>query len=161
MTRNTFREFLHNVFNMTDDILMDRIFKYFDSVNDGSISREEWIVGLNVFLRGDKSDVIIVISQEVWRSKSSTASPSTISMLMGWWTNEFSGCSNSVQVYKQRGNADDAEDLSDETGSGGRRRRGCQGGRGGGLDDEVHSKGSDRDDHEEDGRRQGWQGVLR
>ena len=83
MTRNTFREFLHNVFNMTDDILMDRIFKYFDSVNDGSISREEWIVGLNVFLRGDKSDVIIVISQEVWRSKSSTASPSTISMLMG------------------------------------------------------------------------------
>ena len=52
MDRNTFREFLHDVFNMTDDILMDRIFKYFDSVNDGNITREEWIMGLNVFLKG-------------------------------------------------------------------------------------------------------------
>ena len=52
MDRNTFREFLHDVFNMTDDILMDRIFKYFDTVNDGNITREEWIMGLNVFLKG-------------------------------------------------------------------------------------------------------------
>jgi len=52
MDRNTFREFLHDVFNMTDDILMDRIFKYFDTVNDGNITREEWIMGLNIFLKG-------------------------------------------------------------------------------------------------------------
>ena len=55
MDRNTFREFLHDVFNMTDDILMDRIFKYFDMVNDGNITREEWIMGLNVFLKGNCS----------------------------------------------------------------------------------------------------------
>ena len=54
MDRNTFREFLHDVFNMTDDILMDRIFKYFDTVNDGNITREEWIMGLNVFLKGSE-----------------------------------------------------------------------------------------------------------
>ena len=52
MNRNTFREFLHNVFKMTDDILMDRIFKYFDTLNNGLITREEWILGLNIFLRG-------------------------------------------------------------------------------------------------------------
>ena len=54
MNRNTFREFLHNVFKMTDDILMDRIFKYFDTLNNGLITREEWILGLNIFLRGER-----------------------------------------------------------------------------------------------------------
>ena len=52
MNRNTFREFLHTVFKMTDDILMDRIFKVFDTLNNGLITREEWIMGLNIFLRG-------------------------------------------------------------------------------------------------------------
>ena len=52
MNRNTFREFLHNVFKMTDDILMDRIFKFFDTKSDGTITREEWILGLNVLLKG-------------------------------------------------------------------------------------------------------------
>ena len=53
MDRNTFREFLHDIFNMTDDILMDRIFKFFDTLNDGNITREEWIMGHNVFLKGN------------------------------------------------------------------------------------------------------------
>jgi Ca2+-binding EF-hand superfamily protein len=52
MDRTRFREFLHNAFDMTDDILLDRIFKYFDDDNDGSISREEWVLGLSVFLKG-------------------------------------------------------------------------------------------------------------
>ena len=52
MDRNTFREFLHDAFNMTDDILMDRIFKFFDTKSDGTITREEWILGLNVLLKG-------------------------------------------------------------------------------------------------------------
>ena len=52
MDRSRFREFLHNAFDMTDDILLDRIFKYFDSDNDGYIAREEWIMGLSVFLKG-------------------------------------------------------------------------------------------------------------
>lgn len=52
MDRTRFREFLHNAFDMTDDILLDRIFKYFDNDNDGFISRDEWIMGLSVFLKG-------------------------------------------------------------------------------------------------------------
>ena len=52
LDRGRFREFLHNAFDMTDDILLDRIFKYFDSDNDGYIGKEEWIVGLSVFLKG-------------------------------------------------------------------------------------------------------------
>ena len=53
MDRTRFREFLHNAFDMTDDILLDRIFKYFDEDNDGFINREEWILGLSVFLKGE------------------------------------------------------------------------------------------------------------
>ena len=39
LDRTRFREFLHNAFDMTDDILLDRIFKRFDADNDGYISR--------------------------------------------------------------------------------------------------------------------------
>ena len=52
LDRSRFREFLHNAFDMTDDILLDRIFKYFDEDNDGVISREEFTLGLSVFLKG-------------------------------------------------------------------------------------------------------------
>ena len=52
LDRTRFREFLHNAFDMTDDILLDRIFKYFDDDNDGWINREEWVLGLSVFLKG-------------------------------------------------------------------------------------------------------------
>ena len=37
--RSRFREFLHNAFDTTYDILLD----CFDSDNDGCIAREEWI----------------------------------------------------------------------------------------------------------------------
>ena len=53
LDRTRFREFLHNAFDMTDDILLDRIFKFFDDDNDGFISREEWILGLSVFMKGN------------------------------------------------------------------------------------------------------------
>uniref|UniRef100_A0A7M5XGS1 EF-hand domain-containing protein n=1 Tax=Clytia hemisphaerica TaxID=252671 RepID=A0A7M5XGS1_9CNID len=52
MDRTKFRTVLHNTFQMTDDILMDRIFRAFDTDNDSNISMEEWIMGLSVFLRG-------------------------------------------------------------------------------------------------------------
>ncbi len=52
MDRKLFRQFLHSSFNMTDDILMDRIFKYFNTNNDGDITRDEWIMGFNIFLKG-------------------------------------------------------------------------------------------------------------
>ena len=53
MDRKLFRQFLHGSFNMTDDILMDRIFKYFNSNNDGDITRDEWVIGFNIFLKGE------------------------------------------------------------------------------------------------------------
>jgi Ca2+-binding EF-hand superfamily protein len=37
---------------MTDDLIMDRVFKAFDRDNDGYISLEEWVRGLSIFLRG-------------------------------------------------------------------------------------------------------------
>ena len=50
------REFLHNAFDMTDDILLDRVFKRFDADNDGYVNREEWILGLSVFLKGTDTE---------------------------------------------------------------------------------------------------------
>ena len=52
LDRTRFREFLHNGFDMTDDILLDRVFKRFDADNDGYINKEEWVSGLSVFLKG-------------------------------------------------------------------------------------------------------------
>jgi Ca2+-binding EF-hand superfamily protein len=52
MERLKFRDVLHNSFDMTDDILMDRVFKAFDKDNDSYINMSEWIEGLSIFLRG-------------------------------------------------------------------------------------------------------------
>jgi len=51
MDRTTFRDFV-KLFDITDDIIMDRVFKAFDTDNDTFISMEEWIKGLSIFLRG-------------------------------------------------------------------------------------------------------------
>ena len=52
MDRKKFRQFLHDNFNMTDDVIMDRIFKYFNKVSTDDIDTEEWVLGFNVFLKG-------------------------------------------------------------------------------------------------------------
>ncbi|XP_040584443.1 EF-hand calcium-binding domain-containing protein 1-like [Mesocricetus auratus] len=52
MDCNTFRGILHNIFGMTDDMLMDRVFFVFDKDSDNHISVQEWVEGLSVFLRG-------------------------------------------------------------------------------------------------------------
>lgn len=52
MDRNKFRDFLHKDFKMTDDILMDRVFKAFDRDNDSYVSAEEWVRGLSTFMYG-------------------------------------------------------------------------------------------------------------
>ena len=52
MDRNSFRICLHNIFQMTDDIIMDRVFKAFDKDNDSQVNQEEWIRGMYIFLRG-------------------------------------------------------------------------------------------------------------
>nr|XP_020848256.1 EF-hand calcium-binding domain-containing protein 1 isoform X2 [Phascolarctos cinereus] len=51
--RNAFRNFLHTTFGMTDDMIMDRVFRAFDKDNDGIVNVTEWISGLCIFLRGN------------------------------------------------------------------------------------------------------------
>ncbi|RNA32891.1 EF-hand calcium-binding domain-containing 1 [Brachionus plicatilis] len=58
MDRLKFRDVLHNSFDMTDDILMDRVFRAFDRDNDGYISMTEWVEGLSIFLRGTHEEKI-------------------------------------------------------------------------------------------------------
>ncbi|OBS66346.1 hypothetical protein A6R68_05116, partial [Neotoma lepida] len=52
LDRNTFRGILHNIFGMTDDMLMNRVFFVFDKDSDNHVNVQEWINGLSVFLRG-------------------------------------------------------------------------------------------------------------
>ncbi|XP_063727931.1 calaxin-like [Symsagittifera roscoffensis] len=52
MDRMRFRDVLHNMFEMTDDMLMDRTFKAFDRDNDSLISKEEWVKGMSIYLKG-------------------------------------------------------------------------------------------------------------
>jgi Ca2+-binding EF-hand superfamily protein len=56
LERSKFRDVLHNEFDMTDDLIMDRVFKAFDRDNDGYVSLEEWVRGLSVFLRGTMTE---------------------------------------------------------------------------------------------------------
>ncbi|XP_043849733.1 EF-hand calcium-binding domain-containing protein 1 [Dromiciops gliroides] len=52
LDRNAFRNILHTTFGMTDDMIMDRVFRAFDKDNDGFVNVTEWVSGLCVFLRG-------------------------------------------------------------------------------------------------------------
>ena len=52
MNRKTFRAFLNENFGMTDDVIMDRLFKHFNRLSCDDIDTEEWIYGFSVFLRG-------------------------------------------------------------------------------------------------------------
>uniref|UniRef100_A0A8C4LK97 Calaxin n=1 Tax=Equus asinus TaxID=9793 RepID=A0A8C4LK97_EQUAS len=52
LDRNAFRNILHVTFGMTDDMIMDRVFRGFDKDNDGCVNVSEWIYGLSLFLRG-------------------------------------------------------------------------------------------------------------
>lgn len=56
--RTQFRELLHQGFDLTEDLLMDRIFKTFDTNNDGLVDDSEWVAGLAVFLRGNLAEKI-------------------------------------------------------------------------------------------------------
>ncbi|KAM4538904.1 calaxin [Odontesthes bonariensis] len=58
LERGRFRGILHNIFGMTDDMIMDGVFRAFDKDNDGFVSVEEWIEGLSVFLRGTLDEKI-------------------------------------------------------------------------------------------------------
>jgi len=58
LDRTKFKEMLQNYFQMTDDLLMDRVFKAFDKDNDSLVNMEEWVKGMSVFLRGDREEKI-------------------------------------------------------------------------------------------------------
>ncbi len=58
MDRLKFRDVLHNSFDMTDDILMDRVFRAFDRDNDSFLSMSEWVESLSIFLRGTQEEKI-------------------------------------------------------------------------------------------------------
>jgi hypothetical protein len=58
MDRLKFRDVLHNSFDMTDDILMDRVFRAFDRDNDSFIGMVEWVEGFSTFLRGTVDEKI-------------------------------------------------------------------------------------------------------
>ena len=58
LDRAKFREFLHHAFDITDDIILDRIYKHFDTDNDSIVNREEWVLGLSVFLKGNEEEHI-------------------------------------------------------------------------------------------------------
>ena len=51
--RKRIRQFLNDKFNMTDDILMDWIYKFFNSGGSDEIDGEEWNLGFNTFLKGE------------------------------------------------------------------------------------------------------------
>ncbi|KAM6974795.1 calaxin isoform 2-T2 [Tautogolabrus adspersus] len=58
LDRGRFRSILHDMFGMTDYMIMDGVFRTFDKDNDGSVSVKEWIEGLSVFLRGSLEEKI-------------------------------------------------------------------------------------------------------
>ncbi|NXD82109.1 EFCB1 protein, partial [Halcyon senegalensis] len=49
---NTFQDTLYSMFGLTDDFIMERVFRTFDRNNDNCVSVVEWVEGLSVFLRG-------------------------------------------------------------------------------------------------------------
>ncbi|CAB0034220.1 unnamed protein product [Trichogramma brassicae] len=52
--RSIFRELLHNTFDLlTEEILVERMFSCWDRDSEGTIRLEPWILGLDVFLRGN------------------------------------------------------------------------------------------------------------
>lgn len=52
LDRSQFRDLLTEDFNVTDDLILDRMFRAFDVKNDSYITHDEWAGGLSVWLRG-------------------------------------------------------------------------------------------------------------
>ena len=65
MDRSMFRDVLHNQFEMSDDIIMDRVFKVFDKDNDAMINLDEWVKGMS----GKKFDNGVLIAQNMTLSQ--------------------------------------------------------------------------------------------
>ncbi|XP_012529506.1 EF-hand calcium-binding domain-containing protein 1 [Monomorium pharaonis] len=58
--RSIFRELLHSTFHViTEDVLIERLFCCWDREIESAIRLEPWIMGLDVFLRGNLRDKIV------------------------------------------------------------------------------------------------------
>ncbi|XP_061520917.1 calaxin-like isoform X1 [Phyllopteryx taeniolatus] len=53
-----FRSILSNDFGLTNNTIMERVFRTFDKDNDSFVSSKEWVEGLCVFLRGTLDEKI-------------------------------------------------------------------------------------------------------
>ena len=62
LDRKKFRQFLHENFNISDDVIMDRIFKYFNKNSTDDIDHEEWVVGFNIFLKGVHFFLVLLLT---------------------------------------------------------------------------------------------------
>ena len=58
MKKTEFIGVINANFKFDTKILLDRIFEVFDKDKDGFISREEWVMGMNVFLLGKEKEQI-------------------------------------------------------------------------------------------------------
>jgi len=56
--RLRFREVLHAAFDITDDVMLDRVYRVFDKDNDGIINELEWVVGVSILCRGSPEQLI-------------------------------------------------------------------------------------------------------
>ncbi|XP_018025214.2 EF-hand calcium-binding domain-containing protein 1 [Hyalella azteca] len=55
---NRFRDVMHAVFGMTDDVMLEYIFQVFDADRDGSVGPEEFVCKMSVFLRGTLPELV-------------------------------------------------------------------------------------------------------
>ncbi|KAH9520311.1 EF-hand calcium-binding domain-containing protein 1 [Bulinus truncatus] len=58
LNRVEFRDELNRFFNITDDILMDRVFRAFDKKSCGTLRQEDYVIGIAKFLNGTLEDHI-------------------------------------------------------------------------------------------------------
>ncbi|BFZ01131.1 hypothetical protein BsWGS_04170 [Bradybaena similaris] len=56
--RVEFRDELNRFFNITDDILMDRVFRAFDKKSSGTLKQDDYVIGIAKFLNGSLEDHI-------------------------------------------------------------------------------------------------------
>ena len=58
LDRVRFRDLLHIHFSMSDDFFMDRVFRAFDRESSGFLSKEDWVRGMSIFLKGTLDEKI-------------------------------------------------------------------------------------------------------
>ena len=66
LDRKKFYEFLGDTFGMTDKIIMDRLYKYFNKIATDNIDVEEWVTGFSVFLKGPLLLLSIRSWEKIW-----------------------------------------------------------------------------------------------